>query len=221
MTNLANIKGKLKQAELVAVTKNATVAQLMELYEEGQRDFGENRVQEIIRKEGELKDLPINWHFIGPLQRNKVKKLLKVKHLKYIHSIDSLKLIDEFIKQKGEFIGDSLGLFLEFNTSGEEEKHGFINYDDLKVAAEKIIQDLPNMNLIGLMTIGKIRGNDFKQDAIDSFSTLLEIKQKLEQDLNIGPLKLSMGMSKDFEIAVEIGSDFVRVGRYLFAPHQC
>jgi len=185
MTNLAQIKSKLKQAELVAVTKNATVEQLIALFEEGQRDFGENRVQELLRKEGELGDLPLNWHFIGPLQRNKVKKLLQVKNLKYIHSIDSLKLIDELIKQKDEFSGENLGLFLEFNTSGEKEKHGFISYQELKIAAEKIINELPEMNFTGLMTIGKIRGDDFKQDAIESFSTLVELKQRLEQDLNI------------------------------------
>ena len=175
MTNLSKIKNKLKQAELVAVTKNATVEQLLSLYEEGQRAFGENRVQELIRKEEEI-TVPVNWHFIGPLQRNKVKKLLQVNNLKYIHSIDSLKLIDELIKQKEEFTGDNLGLFLEFNTSGEEEKHGFRSFEELKEAADKIVKDLPNMNLTGLMTIGKIRGEDFKRDAIDSFSTLVERK---------------------------------------------
>jgi pyridoxal phosphate enzyme (YggS family) len=214
MTNLSKIKSKLKQTELVAVTKNASVEQLLSLYEEGQRDFGENRVQELIRKEEEI-TVPVNWHFIGPLQRNKVKKLLKVNNLKYIHSIDSIKLIGELIKQQDEFKGDSLGLFLEFNTSGEEQKHGFRSYEELKEAAEKIINELPKMKLMGLMTIGKIRGEDFKQDAMDSFSTLVALKKRLEQDLNVD-LKLSMGMSKDFEFAIELGSDFIRVGRALF-----
>jgi len=215
--NLAQIKSKLKEAKLVAVTKNATVEQLLDLYKEGLRDFGENRVQELIRKESELGDKDINWHFIGPIQRNKVKKLLKVKNLKYIHSIDSLKLIDELIKQKDEFKGDSLNLFLEFNTSGEAEKHGIKDYPELKRAAEKIITNLsPKMQLVGLMTIGKIRGENFKEDALESFSTLKSLRDQLEKDLNIGPLKLSMGMSQDFELAIEEGADFVRIGRALF-----
>lgn len=216
MSNLAKIKSKLKQAELVAVTKNVTVEQLLELYEEGQRDFGENRVQELIRKEGEI-TVPLNWHFIGPLQRNKVKKLLQVKNLKYIHSIDSLKLIDELIKQKDECIGEGPGLFLEYNTSGEEEKHGFNSYGELLLASKKIQEKLsPKMNLIGLMTIGKIRTDNFVQEAKESFSTLRDLKEKLEKESNIDSLKLSMGMSSDFELAIESGSDFVRIGRALF-----
>ncbi len=212
--NLSEIKSKLNKEILVAVSKSVSAQEIRLAAKAGQVDFGENRVQDLVDKSKTLNDLPIKWHFIGTLQKNKVKKLLQVKNLYFIHSIDSLSLINELIKNKEQPLRP-IGLFLQCNTSGETEKHGFENLDELKIAAEKIKKEgSPNFYLKGLMTIGKIRSLDFQKDAQNSFLALKKLKKELEKEKF--EISLSMGMSQDFEIAIREGTDYLRIGSAIF-----
>lgn len=211
--NLQNILDKLKggyNAHLIAVSKTKPSSDIALLYELGQRDFGENKVQELLEKSNELnKSCPeINWHFIGNLQSNKINMLLKVKNLKSIHSVDSIKLLEKLISKK---VDHKIGIFLQVNTSGEEEKSGFEELSELQRAVE-LIKTSDSFYFQGLMTIGKIRTENFFEDAKKSFSKLVELKNQLN-DSNI---QLSMGMSADFELALQYGSNWVRVGSSIF-----
>ena len=217
---LQNLNKELGASVLVAVTKYSEYEDIRMAFECGVRNFGENRVQDLNQKSQTAKNegLDILWHFIGGLQSNKVKDLLAVDNLSFIHSVDSLKLIKEFVKRKASFKGRELNLFLQVNTSGESEKGGFNDFESLKEAIkfgrEYLFDD--RIKFIGLMTMGKIRTEDFEREARGSFKKLKEIKLRLENDLKLDSLKLSMGMSKDYEIALEEGADFVRVGSILF-----
>lgn len=216
--NLAEILPRLKNAKLVAVTKYSKVEDIVYAYEASLRDFGENRVQDLKEKalyfeEHQLNE--VNWHFIGNLQSNKVKELLAIPQLKYIHSISSLSLVDELLKRADILKQKKIGLFLQFNTSHEDEKSGFETYEELLIAAKKL-QHHPQFILSGLMTMGAIRSDDFKKSAHECFSMLAEIKERLQKDLGQTDLKLSMGMSADYEIALVHGADFIRIGSAIF-----
>lgn len=206
--NLNQILNRSQGASLVAVSKTKPASDIRFLYEAGQKAFGENKVQELEEKAGELIDLDIDWHFIGNLQTNKVKKLLSIPNLRFIHSISSIKLAEEIAKR----VERPLKVFIQINTSGEKEKGGFESEDlsSLKTASS-ILEENKNIELHGLMTIGSIRNNNFHEAAIQSFNSLKTIRDALDSKL-----KLSMGMSNDFEIAIECGSDFVRVGSLIF-----
>lgn len=216
--NLKEILPRLKEAKLVAVTKYSKVEDIVFAYEAGLHDFGENRVQDLKEKaayfeEHNLKD--VNWHFIGNLQSNKVKDLLEIPHLKYIHSVSSSSLVDELLKRAGVLAEKKIGLFLQFNTSKEDEKSGFETYDELVMAARKLLNH-PHYQLTGLMTMGAIRSEDFEKSAHECFGMLFHLKERLENDLEVSGLKLSMGMSADYEIALSHGADFIRIGSAIF-----
>ncbi|MBL7664350.1 MAG: YggS family pyridoxal phosphate-dependent enzyme [Bacteriovoracaceae bacterium] len=202
--NLEKILNELVSAQLIAVSKNYPISDIQILYELGQRDFGENRVQELSEKAQELKVVcpDIRWHFIGKLQSNKLNQLAKVSNLVAIHSIDSLSLLQK-IQTKIEL--KNLLLFLQVKTSDEAEKQGFENLEELKTAAN-------DYAIFGLMTMGKIRTEDLAKDAVECFQKCRSIRNKIDKDL-----KLSMGMSQDYLIAQECESDYVRVGSSLFA----
>ena len=158
------------RCEFVAVTKKVGLEEVSYLTELGHRDFGQNKVQDLEEKAHKLADLNIDWHFIGHLQSNKAKKLLSIPKLKYIHSIDSLKLLKQFEKYEKDLNHDIL-CFLQVNTSGEEEKSGFINESQILEAID-YFKNFKNLKLIGLMTIGKIRTENFEADAKKSFEQL-------------------------------------------------
>ncbi|MAX66134.1 MAG: YggS family pyridoxal phosphate-dependent enzyme [Halobacteriovoraceae bacterium] len=204
-----------KPAHLLVVSKTRTVEEIKVAYDYGQRDFGENRVQELYEKSLSLADLAINWHFIGTLQTNKVNKLLAVKHLCSIHSIDSLNLLEKILKKKPE---RKIGLFLQINTSMEKEKSGFAPASpELEQAVKLILNSQGPFYFQGLMTIGKIRTDQFERDAHECFGQLEELKKKLDLDHSLN-LELSMGMSQDFEIAQEYGANWLRIGSFIFGP---
>lgn len=213
------IKSQIGSASLVAVSKYVGADEILAIYNLGQRDFGENRVDKLQTKAKELRDLgtDITWHFVGRLQSNKIKNLFTVSGLAFLHSVDSISLLEQLYKKEEAFLGSELNIFLQVNTSGEEQKGGFSSYDDLSRAA-KICQERSSskIKLIGLMTMGSIRGTDFATDARNSFKKLASYGKDLSSDLGIPPLKLSMGMSQDFLIALEEGSDFVRIGSAIF-----
>lgn len=195
-------------SKLICVSKTKPSSSIRELYELGQRDFGENKVQELSDKAQELIELKdIRWHFIGHLQTNKINQVLKIPSLVSIHSIDSLKLLEKILEKKPL---QKCGLFLQVNTSGESEKGGFESLNELKGAGQKFASS-SDFYLQGLMTIGKIRTDNFEDDARACFERLRSLRDQLA-----GDLQLSMGMSNDYQLALEYGSDWLRVGSSIF-----
>lgn len=196
------------EVTITAVTKTFSSELANEAVEAGIFDIGENYVQEFVHKKKALNDDRIRWHFIGHLQTNKVKFVCGQADL--IQSVDSLRLakaISDFCLNTGF----KQNILMEVNTSGETTKFG-IKPGDAQVVAEEIMR-LPGLNLIGLMTIGR-----FSEDAEESryeFRMLKEIKNDLERK-GI-PLKhLSMGMSNDFDVAIEESATIIRLGTAIF-----
>jgi len=219
--NLLAIKNEIKPAELIAVTKYSTVEEVIIAYDSKQYDFGENRLQDLKLKANEFKkrDLSlVRWHFIGHLQTNKVRELLKIPNLFAIHSIDSIRLLEELFKRESDFKGSELKLFLQVKTTQEETKSGFSNAEELKMAVEILLsRSSSKIKLIGLMTMGPIETEDFKVDALRAFKDLSVIASQLEESFNLqSKLKLSMGMSQDYKLAIMAGSDYVRIGSSIF-----
>lgn len=200
---------------LLIVSKNRTLKEIQIYYELGQRDFGENKVQELQDKAESLKEIcpEIRWHMIGHLQSNKINQLLKVPHLFAIHSVHSHELLDKLIKAQDK-LSHSIHLFLQFNSSKEAEKSGFETYTDLLSAAEKI-KSSTTLKLTGLMTMGTIRTDNFERDAGRCFQDLNVEKEKLQSELGV-KLKTSMGMSQDWKIALRENSNWIRLGTSMF-----
>ncbi len=215
-SNLLKYKEELDKfpaAKLLAVSKTKSSEFIKKAYSLGQRDFGENKVQELVLKSNELKECcpDIRWHFIGSLQSNKINGLLGVKHLVSIHSIDSIKLLNKLIQKSSD---RKLGLFLQVNTSGEIEKSGF-NTDDEVLEAIKQMEKLSGFYLQGLMTIGKIRTENFNEEAKICFNRVSELKQRIDSSQGLN-LELSMGMSSDYKIALDYKSNWIRIGSGIF-----
>lgn len=212
---------KKNEINIVAVTKYSPIEDIEISHSLGHIAFGENRVLDLQEKSDHfiangIED--IEWHFIGNLQSNKVNRLLKIPGLTYIHSIDSLSLLETVLKKEEQFRGEKLGIFLQINTSGEEEKSGFKSYDSLAGAVNLFLEATDSkFYLCGLMTMGRIRTTDQQKDAQHCFSKLKQMKSQLEDDFGLKDLKLSMGMSSDYQIAIEEGADFIRVGSTLYS----
>ncbi len=188
-----------KNVKLVAVTKNVPVEDISLVYELGCRDFGENRVQDALPK---IEELPpdIRWHFIGTLQKNKVKKV--VGNFALIHSVDSVELAQEISKQ-----GIDTSILLQVNTSGEESKQGFTEDEFRRDLA--MIQKMPYIQVKGLMTMAPLT-EDVDQIRM-CFRRLRELRDEL------GLKELSMGMSHDYKIAIDEGATIVRIGSAIFS----
>lgn len=204
---------------LVAVSKKKTVEDIIEAYNAGQRHFGENYVQELEEKANSEKILSqcpdIKWHFIGHLQSNKAKKVANLPNLYAIETVDSKKLaelLDNFMKTKDS----KLNVMIQVNTSLEPQKSG-IPPEELVEFFKTMKESLSNLNVLGLMTIGSYEASTSGEINKD-FQSLLECKNDLVAKLEIPPehIALSMGMSHDFETAIEMGSTFVRVGSLVF-----
>jgi len=213
---LNSIKSKLPVgSQLLLVSKTRSEEEIRTYYELGQRDFGENRVQELMEKSEHLKaSCPeIRWHMIGNLQSNKINQLFLVTGLWAIHSVDDRGLLEKLIKNEGR-LDSPLRLFLQFNTSKEVEKSGFEDYASLKAAA-CLISSASKIKLQGLMTMGTLRTEDFQSEARRCFHELNELNAKLSQDLSM-PLETSMGMSQDYQIALEEKSHWIRLGSMMF-----
>ena len=191
--------------KIVAVSKYSDSKAVKKLYNEGQRAFGENRVQVLEEKVNNLKELPIEWHFIGNLQKNKINKLLKLDPF-MIQSINSLELAKEIDKRAKK----PIRCLLEINSAKEESKSGIEPEKSIDVYTQ-IIEECPNINLQGVMTIGA--HSEEEKEIIKSFELTYSIFEKLQ---NKGAKICSMGMSKDFELAIKCGSNMIRVGSALF-----
>ena len=212
---LQSVKSELKETKLLIVSKTRSLDDIKVYYDLGHRDFGENRVQELIEKSEALKDVcpEIRWHMIGHLQTNKVNNLFKVHGLSAIHSVDDRELVDKLLSSEDK-LTHGVKVFLQFNTSHEAEKSGFETYTDLLESAELIVK-AKNLKLAGVMTMGTLRTENFEAEAGRCFQDLQVEKNKLEADLNL-KLETSMGMSQDYKIAVREKSDWVRLGTMMF-----
>lgn len=195
---------------LIAVSKTKPVELIKEAYDYGIRDFGENKVQEILEKYEQLpKD--IRWHMIGHLQTNKVKMILD--KVEYIHSIDSLKLasvIDKEAKKKGIVVKG----FLELNIVGEETKFGF-SVEELNSIVEELAI-FGNLRIIGLMIVAPFVDMAEKNREIFKKMKKIAVDINAKKIHNVEISELSMGMSGDYLVAIEEGSTFVRVGSSIF-----
>lgn len=218
--NVRELKTECKQAILVAVTKYSPIEDVLMAFEAGVLDLGENRTSDLLEKSQtflEKKIDSVRWHFIGHLQSNKVKELYKVPNLWAVHSVDSLRLLEEMYKREGEFKGRELKIFLQVKTSSEAEKSGFESLEELSEAVMLMKSKKDSkLKLHGLMTMGTIRTENFEEDAKKSFQALKSVRKSLCDKYQLSELKLSMGMSQDYKIAIEEGADYIRVGSLIF-----
>ena len=202
---------------LVAVSKTKPVEEIKKKYNEGFINFGENRVNELVQKFNLLpKD--INWHMIGHLQTNKVKKI--IPFISLIHSVDSLKLIDKIENESKKF-DKQTNILLQVHIAKEKSKYGF-NFEEVRdFFKNKLDESYKNINIVGLMGMATFTNNknqirkEFKKLKI-LYDEIKSISQKNNQKIKI----LSMGMSSDYKIAIEEGSNMVRIGSLIFGERD-
>lgn len=202
---------------LIAVSKTKPVSDLMEAYNAGQRSFGENKIQEMEAKWQEMpKD--IEWHMIGHVQRNKVKYMAPFVSL--IHAVDSLKLLKE-INKEAEKNDRTINCLLQIKIAEEDSKFGMDEADAAKLLSSEELKKLQNVKIVGLM--GMATFTDDEKQISEEFQKLKKIYDQFRiQSRNFGTeLKiLSMGMSGDYKIAIENGSNMVRVGSAIFGERN-
>ena len=190
---------------LLAVSKTKPAQAVREAYAAGQLEFGENYLQEALGKQAELTDLPLSWHFIGPIQSNKTRAI--AEHFDWVHSVDRLKIAQRLSEQRPADL-PPLNICIQVNVSGEASKSGCTPAD--LPALANAISNLPRLKLRGLMAIPEPTEDRAAQDA--SFAAV----QSLQASLNLPLDTLSMGMSHDLESAIAQGATWVRIGTALF-----
>ena len=192
--------------KIVAVSKYNTAEDVAKLYKIGQRAFGENRVQDLVAKQAALEELPLEWHYIGNLQRNKLNALIKAEPFLF-QSLDSKELANA-LQRRLHDRESTMDCLLQINSAKEETKSGVLPEDAVELF-EYIREHCPNINLKGVMSIGA--HTDDQALIRQSFETTFKIYEQLE-DVSI----CSMGMSGDFELAIECGSNMIRLGSVMF-----
>ena len=202
------------EVTLVCVTKTMPVSDLQQAYDAGQRCFGENRVQEIIEKYPQLPE-DIQWHMIGHLQRNKVKYLMDKAVM--IHSVDSVQLAQTISKEAVK-AGRTMDILLEVNAAGEESKFGLSYGEVLPLIRE--IAPLPGIHICGLMTVAPY--TDDPETNRVYFKKLRDLSVDIDRESidNVSMHVLSMGMTGDFEVAIEEGATHIRVGTAIFGKRN-
>ena len=192
--------------KIIAVSKYSTTKEIESLYRIGQRAFGENKVQDLKAKAAALEELPLEWHFIGNLQKNKINNLLDINPTLF-QALDSLELAEEL--QKRLLAKDmQLDCLMQINSAREASKHG-VNPEDALTTYAQIEQKCPNIHLKGVMSIG---AHSKEREVVKkSFETTYEIYKQLPN-----ATICSMGMSGDFELAIECGSNMIRLGSLMF-----
>lgn len=202
-----------RSVKLIAVSKTKPAADIAAASAAGQRQFGENYVQELLSKwnDAALNPLDIDWHFIGHLQSNKVKQI--VARVSMIHTVDRLSLAEEISKQAGK-VNRQIPVLLEVNISGETTKSGLAP-DAVLDAAEKILP-LPHLKLSGLMTIASPERECVKRE----FDEMHALFTRLQTRAGQGISELSMGMSGDFDLAIEAGATMIRIGTAIFGARE-
>ncbi|OPA82696.1 YggS family pyridoxal phosphate enzyme [Pseudomonas fluorescens] len=194
---------------LLAVSKTKPAQAVREAYAAGMRDFGENYLQEALGKQAELTDLPLSWHFIGPIQSNKTRAI--AENFAWVHSVDRLKIAQRLSEQRPADL-PPLNICIQVNVSGEASKSGCTPAD--LPALANAISALPRLKLRGLMAIPEPTEDRAEQDA--AFATVRE----LQAGLNLPLDTLSMGMSHDLESAIAQGATWVRIGTALFGARD-
>ena len=208
MSNLKEIINSCGNATIVAATKYVDTDIMIKLLANGINNFGENRVDSFLTKYEQLaSNKEIVWHFIGTLQTNKVKKM--INKITYLHSLNSVKLASVINKYRNE----PLNCFLEVNLTDSLTKTGILPTEIINALTE--ISQLPNINVIGLMTMTEANMTDLEKENV--FKKLNEIKIELNDKGYNNITHLSMGMSDDYLIAINAGATFVRLGRILFS----
>lgn len=195
--------------QLLAVSKTKPASAIREIHAAGVCDFGENYLQEALTKQQALGDLPLIWHFIGPIQSNKTKAI--AEHFDWVHSVDRLKIAQRLSEQRPAGLAP-LNICLQVNVSGEDSKSGCTPVD--LPALAKAVAALPNLRLRGLMAIPEPTDDRAAQEA--AFATL----RQLQEGLDLGLDTLSMGMSHDLEAAIAQGATWVRIGTALFGARD-
>ena len=194
---------------LLAVSKTKPASELREAYDAGLRDFGENYLQEALGKQVELSDLPLIWHFIGPIQSNKTRAI--AENFAWVHSVDRLKIAQRLSEQRPPEL-PPLNICIQVNVSGEASKSG-CSPEDLPALA-LAISALPHLKLRGLMAIPEPTDDREQQNA--SFAAVSTLQAQLGLQLDT----LSMGMSHDLEAAIAQGATWVRIGTALFGARN-
>jgi pyridoxal phosphate enzyme (YggS family) len=218
--NLEDVRGRIARAAersgrapeavgLVAVTKRQPAESARRLVELGAIDLGENYPQELWKKVASLPDLPARWHLIGHLQSNKARKTLPM--VRMVHGVDSLKLLRS-LDALAKDLADPAGVCLQVNASGEATKHG---WDPVAILADaEAIASCRSIPIVGLMTMAAL--GTTAEEARPAFATLRGLRDSLRARTGLELPHLSMGMSADFEAAIEEGATLVRVGSALF-----
>lgn len=203
-----NKANRQDQVNVIAVTKYVDVATTEALVKTGIQHIGENRVDKFLEKYQALKEYDLTWHLIGSLQRRKVKDVINL--VDYFHALDSVKLAQE-IQKRAEH---PIKCFLQVNISGEESKHGFAPDELDDVLAEIAQRD--KIEIVGLMTMAPFEAS--QEELQDIFSKTHQLQKQLEkkQLKNMPFSELSMGMSRDFEVAIANGATYVRIGTSFF-----
>ena len=202
-----------KEIRLIAVSKNFGTDDINQAYDGGIKDFGENKAQELNSK-FEILGNKVAWHFIGHLQRNKVK--FAIRSAQYIHSVDSLSLANE-INKKAERINKVQKILLQVKTSEEETKSG-IETEDEVFSLVNSCNGMRNIELTGLMTIAPFTNNE--EDIRKSFRYLCKLRDDLRKRGFVNIKELSMGMTSDYVIAIEEGATMLRIGSAIFGQRD-
>jgi PLP dependent protein len=213
--NLKNIKKEIPaNVTLVAVSKTKPNEMIMEAHEAGQKDFGENYVQELVDKQEQLpKD--INWHFIGHLQSNKVKYIAPFVHL--IHGVDSVKLLQEINKQALKN-NRTVNCLLQIYIAQEETKFGFSFEECEAFLRSELLSQLKNVKILGFMAMAS--NTEDEEQIRREFNSLKKFSERTSSILPLTSYILSYGMSSDYKIAIEEGSTMIRIGSSIFGERS-
>jgi pyridoxal phosphate enzyme (YggS family) len=196
-------------ARLIAVSKTHPAASIRAAFAAGQHEFGENYLQEALDKMQQLADLPLTWHFIGPIQSNKTRAL--ASHFDWVHTVDRAKIAQRLDEQRPPERGP-LNVLLQVNISDEASKSG-VSMEELPALA-RVVASLPRLKLCGLMAIPAAEAKEEKQRA--AFRRLAEAARNLRAAGHADCNELSMGMSQDYPAAIAEGATFVRIGTDIF-----
>ena len=197
------------EVRLLAVSKTFPASDVLEAYHAGQKEFGENRVQELEQKVPALPE-DIVWHLIGHLQSNKAAKAAELAD--WVHSVDSVKLVNK-LSDAAQKAGKTLKILLEVNVSGEESKYGIRTKEELFQVADAAVS-APAIEWKGLMTMAPADAKGEELNAV--FSGLRQMRDELEQKYSVKLPELSMGMSGDYPAAIAEGATIVRIGTAIF-----
>ncbi|WP_095146077.1 MULTISPECIES: YggS family pyridoxal phosphate-dependent enzyme [unclassified Pseudomonas] len=222
--NISQVAARIRAAEqaahrvehsvrLLAVSKTKPSEAVREAFAAGVRDFGENYLQEALGKQQDLTDLPLSWHFIGPIQSNKTRAI--AENFAWVHSVDRLKIAQRLSEQRPADL-PPLNICIQVNVSGEASKSGCTPADLPQLASA--ISALPRLRLRGLMAIPEPTDARAEQDA--AFAAVRELNTSLQERLNLPLDTLSMGMSHDLESAIAQGATWVRIGTALFGARD-